>query len=43
MLSRDSGLPADTRNTLGISVNVSESFPAREVLADWDRLLQDIF
>ena len=30
MLSRDSGLPHDTRNTLGISGNVSESLPAQE-------------
>ena len=30
MLSRDSGLSHDTRNTLGISGNVFESLPAQE-------------
>ena len=30
MLSRDSGLPHNTRNTLGISGNVFESLPAQE-------------
>ena len=30
MLSRDSGLPLDTRNTMGVSGNVFDSLPARE-------------